>query len=119
MRLLGNIIWFLLGGLWMGLAWSILGVLFCITIIGIPFGKQCFKMAGLSFFPSGKKVIWNVAKHPVANVIWGMLIGWEMSIGYLAFGIVNCIIIIGIPRGIQSFKLMKLALFPFGAKVIR
>ncbi len=117
MRAIGNIIWFLFGGLWLGLAWLIFGLLLCITIIGIPLGKQCFKAASLSFFPFGKKVNWNFGKHPIANVIWLILFGWEMAMAYLAFGVLNCITIIGIPGGIQSFKMMKLAFFPFGAKI--
>lgn len=117
MRLIGNILWFILGGLWLGLSWVVLGLLLCITIIGIPFGKQCFKAAKLSFFPFGKKVNWNIAKHPIANVLWAIFIGWEMAVGYFVFGLINCVTIIGIPNGIQSFKMMKLALCPFGAKV--
>ncbi len=117
MRLIANILWFIFGGFFLGLAWCFLGLLLCITIIGIPFGKQCFKAAKLTFFPFGKKVDWNVAKHPIANVLWVILFGWEMALGYFFFGIANCITIIGIPNGIQAFKMMKLALFPFGAKV--
>ena len=117
MKLIANIIWFLLGGIWLFFAWTLLGILLCITIVGIPFGKQCFKLASLSVMPYGRKVKLNYAKHPIANLLWVVFLGWEMGLLYLAIGILNCITIIGIPRGIQCFKIMSLSLFPFGAKV--
>ena len=117
MKLIANIIWFIFGGLWLGLSWAILGVLLCITIIGIPFGKQCFKAAKLTFAPFGKKVNTNFDKHPVANILWAIFFGWEMALGYLAAGVICCITIIGIPMGLQAFKLMKLAFLPFGSTV--
>ena len=117
MKLIGNIIWFLLGGLWLFLAWGALGLLLCITIIGIPFGKQCFKLAALSLMPYGRKVELDFSKHPVANLIWAIFIGWEMGIMHLIAGAVSCLTVIGIPMGIQCFKITKLALFPFGAKI--
>ena len=119
MKLLGNIIWIIFGGLFTALAWLIVGLLLCITIIGIPLGKQCFKFAKLSLAPFGKKVTCNFDKHPVANIIWAVLAGWEMALGCLFSGIICCITIIGIPLGLQSFKLMKLAFLPFGATVAK
>ena len=118
MKVISNIIWFLLGGLWLFLMWGILGVLLCITIVGIPFGTQCFKLATVSAMPYGKKVVLNYGKHPIANVLWLIFFGWELAIVHLLIGIINCITIIGIPRGIQCFKISKLAFFPFGAKVV-
>ena len=117
LRLLSNLLWFLLGGLILALVWAIVGLLLCITVVGIPFGVQCFKLARLSLAPYGKKVDLNVAKHPLANVIWAVFGGWEMALIYFACGILNCITVIGIPRGVQCFKFLKLALFPFGAKI--
>ena len=117
LRIISNVLWILLGGIWLALLWALAGVILCITIIGIPFGIQCFKAAGLSFAPYGKKVIWDFHKHPVANTIWAVIGGWAMALVYCFVGILNCITIIGIARGIQCFKITKLALFPFGAKV--
>ena len=117
MKLIGNILWFILGGLWLGLSWAILGLLLCITIIGIPLGKQCFKAAKLTFAPFGKTVTVNFGKHPIANVLWAILFGWEMALGYLTCGVICCITIVGIPFGLQSFKMMALAFLPFGAEV--
>ena len=117
LKLLANIIWIILGGLWLALSWLIVGLLLCITIIGIPLGRQCFKAASLSFAPFGKKVDLNFNAHPIANIIWLLICGWEMAIAYLFAGIANCVTIIGIPSGIQCFKMMKLAFFPFGARI--
>lgn len=117
LRFLANVIWAVFGGIFLALAWFVLGLLLCITIIGIPLGRQCFKAAKLSLFPFGKKVFLDFSAHPVANIIWVVLGGWWMALAYLVFGLLNCITIIGIPNGIQAFKMMKLAIFPFGAKV--
>lgn len=117
LKLISNIVWIIFGGIWLALLWAVLGILLCITIIGIPLGIQCFKAAWLSFAPFGKRVVWDFAKHPIANIIWLILCGWELAVLYLCIGIVNCITIIGIPNGIHSFKLMQLAIFPFGAKI--
>ncbi len=117
MRLIANIIWFIFGGLWLGLLWSVGGLILCITIVGIPLGLQCFKAARLSFMPFGKKVKLNFKKHPIANVIWAIVGGWALAFAYLMLGILNCITIIGIPNGIQCLKMMKLAFSPFGAEI--
>lgn len=117
MKTLGNILWFLFTGLGAGLAWFFLGILWCITIIGIPFGKQAFKLAKLSFFPFGKKVDTNFGKHPIANLIWFVFGGFGIALGFAFTGLIWCITIIGIPFGKQCFKLATLALMPFGATV--
>ena len=116
-RFLMNVIWFVFGGIWLFLAWLLLGILLCVTIVGIPFGIQCFKLARLSFAPFGRRVFLDFGRHPFANVVWVILVGWELSIAYFIAGLLNCITVIGIPNGIQCFKLMGLALFPFGAEV--
>lgn len=115
MSTVGNIIWIIFGGLISALSWVFTGVLMCITIIGIPFGKQCFKIAGLSLAPFGKNVNTDFNKHPIANVIWIILFGWELFIFNILTGVMLCVMIIGIPFGKQWFKLAKLALIPFGS----
>ena len=117
MKTIGNILWFLFTGLELGLAFFFYGVIFCLTIIGIPFGKQCFKLAKLSFWPFGTEVKGNFGAHPIANVIWILLGGFSLSLLFLFVGIFWCITIIGIPFGKQSFKLAKLAIAPFGATI--
>lgn len=117
MRFLGNVIWFLFGGFVMCLAWLVLGLLLCITVVGIPFGIQCWKYARLNLSPFGKRVEPHFFAHPIMNVIWLILFGWEMAVGYLMSGILCCVTIIGIPFGLQAFKLMALSISPFGALV--
>jgi uncharacterized membrane protein YccF (DUF307 family) len=117
MKLLGNILWLVLGGLADALSWLLLGLILCITIIGIPFGKQCFKFAELTLSPFGKDVDTRFSAHPLANLLWLILVGWIMAITNFVTGILLCITIIGIPFGLQWFKLAQLSLFPFGAKI--
>ncbi len=118
MGCLGNLLWFLFGGVWSGLAWLIAGLLWCLTIVGIPVGLQCFKFASLSFFPFGKEVTYGGgAVSLLVNIIWLVVSGIPMAVGFAALGCVLCITIIGIPFGLQMFKLAKLALMPFGASV--
>ncbi len=117
MKLIGNIIWFIFGGWLTALLWLVLGIFWCITIIGIPFGLQCFKFAKLTLSPFGTHVSIQPSKHPIANLIWAVICGWEMALAYAILGLLCCVTIVGIPNGIVSFKLMKLAFLPFGAKV--
>lgn len=119
MRLLGNILWFIFGGFASGLAWILSGVFWCITVIGIPYGVQCFKFASLSFCPFGKEVVYGGgAVSTLANIIWLLFFGIWMAIGNAVIGLIWCITIIGIPFGKQFFKIAKLSLTPFGAQII-
>ena len=117
MKTIGNILWFLFTGLGSCLAWFFLGIFWCITIIGIPFGKQCFKMANLSAWPFGRNANTNFGAHPIANVIWLIFGGIGLGFSYFFAGLIWCITIIGIPFGKQCFKLAKLAFTPFGATI--
>lgn len=117
MSFLANVIWFILGGLVLSICWALAGLLLCVTVIGIPLGVQCFKAARLSLAPFGKKVKIDFFEHPIANTVWALICGWEFAVFYLICGLVNCITVIGIPVGLQCFKFMKLALFPFGADI--
>ncbi|MBC5581731.1 YccF domain-containing protein [Anaerofilum sp. BX8] len=119
MGLLGNLLWFLLGGWAVGLGWVIAGALWCLTIVGIPIGVQCFKFAGLAFWPFGKEVAYGGgAVSLLANILWLIFSGIPMALADAALGLVFCITIVGIPFGLQCFKLAKLALMPFGASVL-
>ena len=121
MRILGNILWIICGGLVSALSWLLAGLLWCITVIGIPVGLQCFKLASISLNPFGKEVRYEEtgAFSFIINVIWFFVSGLELAIVNFFFGLVCCITIIGIPFGMQFFKLAKLALRPFGAVVER
>ena len=119
MGCIGNALWFIFCGFWQGLSWALAGVLWCITIIGIPIGLQCFKLASLVFFPFGKDVVYGGgAVSCFANVIWILISGIPLAVCSALNGIILCCTIIGIPFGLQCFKFSKLALMPFGAQVI-
>ena len=118
MGCLGNLLWLIFGGLASSLSWCLAGCVWCITIIGIPIGMQCFKLAYLSFCPFGKEVYYSDSVASVLpNVIW--LLGFRACIGPGASCLWRCSVCyyIGIPFGIQHFKLAKLALMPFGAEI--
>ncbi len=118
MGCLGNVLWFVFGGLIMGLSWVLAGVLWCITIVGIPIGTQCFKFASLAFFPFGKEVVYGGGVGSLLlNILWMIFSGIPLAIEAALIGCLFCITIIGIPFGMQCFKLAKLALMPFGASV--
>ena len=118
MRLLGNILRFIFGGLTSGLAWVVAGFFWCITIVGIPIGKQCFKFASLAFFPFGKEVTYGGGAFSLlANILWLIISGLPMAITYTVHGLIFCLTIVGIPFGKQMFKLAKLSLMPFGAEI--
>ena len=119
MSTLGNILWFVFGGFFSGLAWWVSGALWCLTIVGIPYGRQCFKFASLSFSPFGKEIEYGGgAPSAIANIIWLFLNGIPMALSNAAIGAVWCITIVGIPFGKQFFKIAKLALMPFGSRII-
>lgn len=119
MGCLGNIIWFICGGFLSGLSWLIAGCLWCITIIGIPIGLQCFKFASVSFFPFGKEIRYGGGVGSLLlNIVWLLLTGIPLAIESAIFGTILCITIIGIPFGLQHFKIAKLALMPFGTTIM-
>lgn len=118
MGCLGNLLWFVFGGFIMGISWLGAGILWCITIIGIPIGLQCFKFASLAFFPFGKEVEYGGgAGSFVLNIIWMITTGFPLALEAFTIGLGFCITIIGIPFGLQCFKIAKLALMPFGSTV--
>lgn len=118
MKTLANIIWILLGGIELAAGWALIGLVLCVTIVGVPLGLQCFKAASVSLTPFGHHVQYGGgAGSAVANFFWIILCGWWMAIAYLVAGLINCVTIIGIPSGIQSFKMAKLAWAPFGAVI--
>lgn len=115
---LGNLAWFLLGGFLLGLSWILAGILWCITIIGIPIGMQCFKLAGLSFCPFGKEIVYGGGTVSLlANILWLLFSGILLALEHAIIGLFFCITIIGIPFSMQCFKIAKLSLMPFGASV--
>lgn len=117
MRTLGNILWFVPCGLIAGLIWFVLGLVWCVTLVGIPVGIKCFKMAGLNFFPFGKTVETNFEDHPFGNTLFLVFGGLLFAIFEFIIGCVLSVTIIGIPFAKQNFKIAKYALRPFGATI--
>jgi len=119
MNFIGNIIWLLFGGIIAAFLWALAGLVLCITIIGIPFGVQCFKIAGFVLWPFGQTI--ELGGFGVGgllfNIIWLILFGWEFALLHIIIGAIFCLTIIGIPFGIQHFKLAQLGLIPFGAQI--
>lgn len=122
MKFLGNILWLVLGGLVVALYYWIVGLVTCLTIIGIPFGVQLIKMGTFALFPFGH----DVQPGPndsgclaiLMNVIWILIGGVEIAMLHLFFGLLCCISIVGIPFGLQHFKMAFLALVPFGKVIV-
>lgn len=118
MKLLGNVLWLFFGGLFLALGWFIVGLLWCITIVGIPVGIQCFKFAGLALSPFGSDVIYGGGTVSfLLNILWLIFGGLELCLTSAVTGLLLCITIVGIPFGLQCFKLSKLSLMPFGAEI--
>jgi uncharacterized membrane protein YccF (DUF307 family) len=118
MSLAGNIIWLVFGGFLTGLGYILGGLGICLTVIGIPFGLQAIKLGIASLTPFGKEIVEvEDADSPlrlIFNVIWILLFGWEIAIAHLIFGLILAITIIGLPFAKQHFKLLVIALLPFG-----
>jgi uncharacterized membrane protein YccF (DUF307 family) len=121
LRILGNIVWLIFGGLIMALLYLLAAVIMFILIITIPFGLQALKMASFTLWPFGRTVV----KRPTAgapsfigNLLWLILCGWWLALGHLITGIAQCLTIIGIPLGLASFKLIPVSLWPFGREIV-
>lgn len=121
MNLLGNLIWIICGGILIFFEYLIGGLILCATIIGIPFGIQCFKIAIVGLAPFGVRI--TDTSHntgclsTIMNIIWFVFGGFWVVLTHLFFGILLCLTIVGIPFGRQHFKLMNLAFTPFGKSI--
>lgn len=118
---LGNIIWLVFGGLFSAIGYVAGGVALCCTIVGIPFGLQCFKLAGVVLWPFGREIYSSSSNTGclslLFNIIWLLCGGFWTAVNHLIFGILFCITIIGIPFGRQHFKLIEVSLMPFGKHI--
>lgn len=121
MKTLGNIIWVIFGGFMIALEYFIAGFLLMLTIIGIPFGIQAFKLGILALWPFGssvKEIEYSSGYlNLIMNIVWIIIGGFWIALTHLFWGVLFCITIIGIPFGKQHFKLIHLALVPFGKKI--
>ena len=121
MKILGNLIWLLFGGIFIFIEYLVGGVLMCLTIIGIPFGIQIFKLAFVALWPFGKKIESNPNSNGclnvLMNIIWLLFGGLWIALSHAVVGLLLAITIIGVPFTIQHFKLAGLALSPFGKTI--
>ncbi|MGH8129176.1 MAG: YccF domain-containing protein [Gammaproteobacteria bacterium] len=129
LRLIGNILWFVLGGFFMGLAWAFVGVIAFVSIIGIPWGRACFTIAEFTFWPFGREAVNrevmngqpDIGTGPfgvIGNIIWLLVAGWWLALGHLISAFLDFITIIGIPFGVQHIKLAGISLFPIGLTIV-
>jgi uncharacterized membrane protein YccF (DUF307 family) len=123
MRLLLNLIWLLLAGLWLALSYFFAALLLAITIIGLPFAKQSVKLGIYALWPFGRVLIQSPSRNKslsvIGNLLWFVLAGWWLALEHLIAGILLCLTIVGIPLGVGSFKMAGAALVPFGREVVR
>ncbi len=122
MNIIGNLVWLIFGGLLSALGYFFGGIILCLTIIGIPWGLQCFKITSLVLWPFGKRVISDSNETGclsiLFNIIWLISGGVYTALVHLVMGILLSLTIVGIPWGQQHFKLIEISLMPFGKKVL-
>lgn len=122
MNLLGNLIWLIFGGLAAAVGYVAGGIVLCVTIVGIPFGIQCFKLAILVLWPFGRQVESTTRSGgcltAVCNIIWILCGGWFTALMHLFFGLLLFITVIGIPFARQHFKLLEISMMPFGKRIV-
>jgi uncharacterized membrane protein YccF (DUF307 family) len=119
MRLILNVIWLVLCGWWMALAYVIAGIVCAILIITIPFAIASFRIASYVIWPFGRSMRREAGcASLIGNVIWIVLVGWELALGHLTAGILLCVTIIGIPLGLANFKLIPISLVPLGVRIV-
>ena len=121
MRVLLNIIWLVLSGVWLAILYVLAGVLACVLVVTIPFGVQAFKMAGYALWPFGRTVVKKPtagAPSVVGNVLWLLLIGWWLALGHIITAFLLAITIIGIPLALGNLKMVPISLWPFGREIV-
>ena len=121
MRVILNVIWLVLAGFWMAIAYVIVGIVACILIITIPFGIAAFRIANYVLWPFGRTTVPRRdagVGSLIGNIIWIILFGWELALMHLVTGIVLCLTIIGIPLGLANFKLIPISLLPLGVQIV-
>jgi uncharacterized membrane protein YccF (DUF307 family) len=123
LKTLLNILWLVLAGIWMAMGYAIAGALMFITVIGIPFGLQSFKLATYALWPFGRALVKRPGRNRtvsvLGNIFWFVLGGWYLALGHLFTGLLLCLTIVGIPMGVASFKMAGAALHPVGREIVR
>ena len=124
LRFILNIIWLVLCGFWMAIAYAIAGIICFVLfflVVTIPFGIAAFRIAGYVLWPFGRSIERREGAGVaslIGNIIWIILFGWELALGHLITGVLLCITIIGIPLGLANFKIIPISLVPLGVRVV-
>jgi len=121
MRVILNVIWLVLAGFWMAIAYVLVGIVACVLIITIPFGIAAFRIANFVLWPFGRTTVPREGAGVgslIGNIIWIILFGWWLALMHLFTGIALCITIIGIPLGLANFKLIPISLLPLGVRIV-
>ena len=121
MRFILNAIWLVLAGLWLAIGYFLTGLLFCVFIVTIPFGIANMRLAGYVLWPFGRTVQYETSAGCltlVANILWLLLFGWVLALSHLLTGLIQAITVIGIPLAVANWKMVPLALWPLGARVV-
>jgi uncharacterized membrane protein YccF (DUF307 family) len=124
MRTILNIIWLVLAGFWMAIAYALAGLmcfLFFFLVITIPFGIAAFRIAGYVLWPFGRTIERRGSAGVgslIGNILWIIFLGWELALGHLITGVLLCLTIIGIPLGLANFKIIPISLLPLGVRIV-
>ena len=121
MKTVGNVIWVVLSGFWMAMGWLFWAALLALTVVGLPFARQCLKLARFTLWPVGRTTVRSANAStlgPIGNVLW-FIPGILLAIGYAITGALMCLTVIGIPFGMQAFKFVPLAISPFGKEIVK
>jgi len=120
-----NMLWFASGGMFLGLIWCVAGIMCFLSIIMIPFGIACFRIADMAFCPFGKELVHAecMGEKPLAgavigNVAWVLMFGWWISLIAAIVGVMHCVTIVGIPWGVAYFRIAEVSLCPLGKRVV-
>lgn len=120
-RSIGNVLWLLLAGLWLAIGYVAAGIVSFVLIVTIPFGIASFRLAGYVLWPFGRTVVWQRtagAWSVIGNVIWLLVVGWELAVLHIVAGVLLFLTVIGIPFGVACWKMVPLALLPLGREVV-
>lgn len=121
MRTLGNILWFVLAGLWLAIGYVVMGVLAFVLIVTIPFGIASFRLASFVIWPFGRTTVWDRDAgvwSTIGNIVWVIFFGWELALAHLVAGVLLMVTIVGIPLGVACWKMIPLALLPLGREIV-
>ncbi|MFG3257693.1 YccF domain-containing protein [Streptomyces sp. NPDC048172] len=121
MKLILNLLWLVLSGVWLAMAYVLAGLICCVLIVTIPFGIASFRIAGYALWPFGRTTVErrdSGAGSAIGNVIWIIFAGWWLALGHIFTGLALCVTIIGIPFGIANFKMIPISLMPLGREIV-